>query len=128
MRRQVFVLCLSILINLVLLVNLTGCTKTNFQFTQAKSGTVVQLGINPFPQKSLALNTYTFHVTRNKQPYQGNITIDFQMTNMGMKDSVQATPKGNGTYEVKHELDMSGQWEIIVVIDQANFTFVTQVT
>lgn len=112
---------------ILILIIVTGCGKTTYQFTQEKNGTVVQLSINPFPPKSLASNVYTFHVTQNNQPSQGDLTVEFQMKD-GMKDSVQATSKGNGTFEVKYSPAMSGEWEIIVVFSKEKFEFKTEVT
>ncbi|MGC7870896.1 FixH family protein [Desulfosporosinus sp. SYSU MS00001] len=115
----------KVLIFLLLLISSVSCGKINYQYSQEKSGTLVEIAISPYPQKSLTPTKYTIHVTHNGHPIEEDVKVTFQMKEMEMGDDLTASSKGNGNYEVNENLDMPGTWDIIINVSSEKFTFET---
>ncbi|SFV66911.1 putative [hydrothermal vent metagenome] len=65
-------------------------------------------------------NTFKFFITKDAKAINGEVTIKAFMPAMpgmpAMESKVKATNLGNGTYEAKLNLAMSGTWQVHIFI------------
>lgn len=119
-RERVF----SLVVVLALSLCLIGCGSPQYQLEMSKKGQTVALAITPYPQKSLIPTYYTCKVTRDGQPVQQPVEVEFTMPDMEMNTDIkQAQPKGEGLYTFENTLSMPGKWNIFVRTGEEEFVF-----
>jgi hypothetical protein len=89
-----------------------------------KKDQTVALAITPYPQKSLIPTYYTLKLTRDGQPVQQPVEVEFTMPDMEMNTDIkQAQSKGEGLYTFENTLSMPGKWNILVRTGEEEFVF-----
>lgn len=116
-----------VVLALALSLSLTGCGAPQYQFEKSKNQEKVALAITPYPQTSLTPIRYTLQVSRDGQPVQQAVEVEFKMPKMQMGSHIeQAQPQGGkGLYTFEQTLSMPGEWQIIIRTGGEEFVFDT---
>ncbi|MDQ7097058.1 FixH family protein [Desulfosporosinus sp. PR] len=120
----------GLLLGLTFSLALTGCGTPQYQFEKSQNQEKVALAITPYPQTSLTPIHYTLQVSRDGQPVQQAVEVEFKMPKMDMGSHVvQAQPQGKkGLYTLEQTLSMPGDWQILVRTGGEEFAFDTVAT